>query len=253
MSSPLQLSSPTPSSSPNGPAELRPRLVAVDDRPSAPSNPIWEAAVRAEARGVECRLGDIWHDHVRGRLRASWESVGPDRVLMIARVVDREPGLAADEASIVARILSGDQQKRVAGDLGLAASTVSGRYVRALDKLDLTRNTVPLPLILAVQTWVGVAEISAARSATFTIEGHACMVVSVPRPVTSHMVALTPAEREIAQWVIEGCSRFEIARQRRTSVHTVARQFNAISDALRSTGRYALIRSAAELGCFRCR
>jgi DNA-binding CsgD family transcriptional regulator len=65
------------------------------------------------------------------------------------------------------------------------------------------------------------------------------------------MVGLTPAEREIAQWIIEGCSRFYIAHRRRTSVHTVARQFNAINDALRTTGRYALIRSAVELGCFR--
>jgi DNA-binding CsgD family transcriptional regulator len=254
MSSPLQLSSPwtDPSFSPKR-LGLRPRLVAVDGPPSAPHDPIWQAAVTAEARGVECRLDAIWQDHVGGRLRAWWESVGPDRVLMIARVVASEQGLAADEANLVARILSGDQQKCVAGELGLAPSTVSGRYIRALNKLDLTRNTVPLPLILAAQAGVGIAEIPTARSAVFTIGGQACMVVSVPRAVTSHLVDLTPAEREIAQWIIEGFSRFDIAHQRRTSVHTVARQHNAINDALRSTGRYALIRSAVELGCFRCR
>jgi DNA-binding CsgD family transcriptional regulator len=255
MSSPLQLASPStdPSSSPKLPAGLRARLVAVHDPPSASRDPIWQAAVAAEARGVKCRLDDIWQDHVRGRLRAWWESVGPHRVLMIARLAGGGSGLAADEANIVARILSGDQQKCVACDLGLATSTVSGRYGRALDKLDLTRNTVPLPLILAAQAWVGVAEISPARRAVFTIEGQAYMVVSVPRADTSRMVDLTTAEREIAQWIIEGFSRFDIAHQRRTSVHTVARQFNAINDALRSTGRYALIRSATELGCFRMR
>jgi DNA-binding CsgD family transcriptional regulator len=252
MSSPLQLGSPSidPSSCRKRPARLRPRPVAVDP-PSASYDPIWQSAVAADAGAAECRLEDIWQDHARGRLRVWWESVDPDRVLMIARVSCSALGLARDEANLLARILSGEQQKCVASDLGLAPSTVSGRYLRALDKLELTRSNVPLPLILAAQAWVGIAEMPSARSACFESDGQACVVVSVARAVTSRMVGLTPAEREIAQWIIEGCSRFYIAHRRRTSVHTVARQFNAINDALRATGRYALIRSAVQLGCFR--
>lgn len=214
-------------------------------------DPVWHAAVDAERRATDCQLDDIWQDYVRGRLRAIWESIGPERILLIGLVRGDEKGVDPIDAKIAARIFAGDQQKCVAGDLGLAPSTVSGRYLRALHGLDLKRNNVPLPLILAAQAWLGVVGVPAAKSAFFKAAGRVCMLVSVPRPFTSSMIGLTPAERDVAQWIIEGCSRFYIAHRRRTSVHTVARQFNAINDALRTTGRYALIRSAVELGCFR--
>jgi DNA-binding CsgD family transcriptional regulator len=158
--------------------------------------------------------------------------------------------LDAGDTGLVARILSGDQQKCVASDLGLAPSTVSGRFIRALDKLDLARGKVPLPLILGAQVWLGVGEIPRARRAVFTSQGHVCIVVSVPRPVTSHMADLTTTERVIAQWVIEGHGRPDIARHRETSINTVSRQFHAINSTLHLTGRYALIRRALELQCF---
>jgi DNA-binding CsgD family transcriptional regulator len=213
--------------------------------------PIWHAAVEAEDRATSpCPLDDIWEDHVHGRLRAWWESVGPERVLLIARVSGGDSGVTTQDATILARVLSGDQQKLVASDLGIAPSTVSGRYVRALDKLDLTPGTIPLALILAAQAWVGSTRVPNARRAFFECQGGGCMVISVPRPVTSRMHGLTSAQQEVAKWIIEGCSRFEIARRRQTSVHTVARQFHAVFDSQRVTGRYALVRSALELECF---
>jgi DNA-binding CsgD family transcriptional regulator len=227
-------------------------LGPIEDRTPAGLHPIWQVAVAAEERAAECRLEDIWQDHVGGRLRAWWESVGPDRVLLVSRMnTMNQVGLDAGDTNLVARILSGDQQKCVASDLGLAPSTVSGRFIRALDKLDLARTKVPLALILAAQVWVGVGGIPRARSAVFTSQGNVCIVVSVPRPVTSHMTNLTAAERVIAQWVIEGHARFDIARQRETSINTVSRQFHAINSTLHLTGRYALIRRALELQCFR--
>jgi DNA-binding NarL/FixJ family response regulator len=64
------------------------------------------------------------------------------------------------------------------------------------------------------------------------------------------MTTLTHAEQQVAQWLIEGECRTEIARRRATSVHTVARQFSSVFTALRIRGRYALIRCAAEQCCF---
>jgi DNA-binding CsgD family transcriptional regulator len=74
--------------------------------------------------------------------------------------------------------------------------------------------------------------------------------MSVPRPMTDHLTCLTPAEREIARWIIEGQTRSEIADLRRTSPNTVAVQVHSVFSALRVTGRYALIRRAVELKCF---
>jgi DNA-binding NarL/FixJ family response regulator len=62
--------------------------------------------------------------------------------------------------------------------------------------------------------------------------------------------ALTRAEQEVAGLFIEGRSRGEIADHRKTSALTVAGQVHSIFSALRVSGRYALIRRAAELGCF---
>jgi DNA-binding NarL/FixJ family response regulator len=76
-------------------------------------------------------------------------------------------------------------------------------------------------------------------------------VVSVPRPSTGRLPGLTRAEEEVAQGIVEGYSRFEIARRRATSVNTVARQVHSIFNALQITGRFALIRRAIEFNCFR--
>jgi DNA-binding CsgD family transcriptional regulator len=224
----------------------------VGEAQAATPAAVWRAAVEAEDRATTpCPLDDVWEDHVHGRLRAWWESVGPERVLLIARVSEGDSPLTHQDATILARVLSGDQQKLVASDLGIAPSTVSGRYVRALDRLDLTPASIPLALILAAQAWVGTTCVAGARRAFFQCHGGACMVISVPRPVTSRMHGLTSAQQEVAKWIIEGCSRFEIARRRQTSVHTVARQFHAVFDSQRVTGRFALVRSALELDCFR--
>ena len=226
-------------------------LSLVESLPAQAPDPIWRAAVEAEERATTgCRLDDVWQDHVSGRLRAWWESVGPDRILLVARVAAGQATIGAEDGNILARILCGEQQKLVASELGIAASTVSGRYVRALDKLDLSPSTVPLPIVLAAQAWVGIRPTPTARRGFFESQGRPCMVVSVPRPVTSRMSSLTPAEQDVAKWIIEGCSRFDIARRRKTSVHTVARQFHAIFNTQRGTGRYALVRSAVEHECF---
>jgi DNA-binding NarL/FixJ family response regulator len=230
--------------------------------PRSPSHPvepilthahesIWRAAVQAEATtALECPLDVVWRDHVCGRLRVWWESVGPDRILLVARFGSGRCDLAPDDADTLRRVLSGEQQKAIASDLGIAASTLSGRYNRALFKLDLTPTTIPLPLVLAAQASTGVARVPFARSAFFEAHGQACMVISVPRPVTSRMPNLTSAEREVAARLIEGCTRDEVAKYRSTSVNTVARQFHSIFAAERVTGRFALIRKAVQLGCF---
>lgn len=232
-------------------------LLAEPRRPHAPEAPaeerqtLWETAVEAEERGsVECPLEGIWEDHMHGRLQAWWESVGPTRIILLARVAGGGTRVGSEDADILARVLSGQQQKLLASDLGIAPSTVSGRYVRAVDKLDLTPGTIPLPLILAAQARAGVAKIPPARHAFFEAQGSVCMVISVPRPNMGRMTNLTSAEQEVAAWLVEGCSRFEIARRRRTSVHTVARQFHSIFAVQGVTGRFALVRSAVASNCF---
>ena len=228
----------------------QPNRSSVIDPPPHANHALWHAAVEAEEQASSgCPLDIVWRDHVRGRLRAWWESVGPERIALLAHVAAGD-GLSSQDADILARVLSGEQQKVVASDLGIAPSTVSGRCVRALGMLELTPGTVPLPIVLAAQASLGMGPLPTARSAIFESQGRVCKVISVPRPDTTRMTGLTPAEQEVAAWIIEGCSRFEIARRRSTSVHTVARQFHAVFRGEQVTGRHALIRRAVAIGCF---
>jgi DNA-binding CsgD family transcriptional regulator len=223
---------------------------ASADPPSPPLEP-WIAAFDAAiGRTDSVPFSSVWEDLVRGRLRPLREASARDRVYLVAQVIARPSGLNPDDASLVAKVLCGDARKVIASDLGIAISTATGRFLRALAKLELADRNVPLPLVLAAQSGAGVARIPSARAAFFDYDGRRCLAVCVPRAATTHLTALTRSEQEVALWLIEGVTRYAIAERRDTSAYTVARQFHSIFAALRVTGRYALIRRAVELHCF---
>jgi DNA-binding NarL/FixJ family response regulator len=216
-----------------------------------PDDALWRTALSAmDASARENALAAVWEDLVRGQLRVWCGTMTRDRVHLIAHINRGHPSVNGNDASILVRVLCGDPQKVIASDLGIATSTASGRYLRALQQLDLARRTLSLPLVLAAQSSAGIARVPSAQSAVFKQRGQLALIVTVPRPTTARMTTLTRAEQEVAQCLIEGDSREQIARKRRTSVHTVARQFSSIFTTLRVGGRYGLIRHAAELLCF---
>ena len=216
-----------------------------------PDQPPWLSALAApESLTTSTALGNVWGDLVRGRLRPVREAITHDSVCLVGQVIARPHGLTTDDAMLVVNVLCGEPRKAVASELGIAVSTATGRFLRALAKLELGDRNVPLPIVLAAQSWAGMARIPSARVAWFDHEGSSCVAVSVPRPATAHLTSLTRGEQEVAQWLIEGLTRYEIADRRATSVHTVAGQFHSIFNALRVTGRYELIRRAVALRCF---
>jgi DNA-binding NarL/FixJ family response regulator len=223
--------------------------------PDPPGPPhAWLAPLAAldapESRADPADLGKIWDSVVQGRLRPLSEIVTNNRVCLVSQVIGRPEGLSPEDASLVVNVLCGEPRKAIASELSIALSTATGRFLRALTKLELADRNVPLPLVLAAQCRVGGARIRSGRRAAVDYEDNRSLALSVPRPVTRHLVPLTPSEQEIAQWLIEGFTRYEIADRRETSVHTVAGQFHSIFATLHVTGRYELIRRAVELGCF---
>jgi DNA-binding NarL/FixJ family response regulator len=249
---PLVAADSAPPSKPRRPHRERQRL----DWPLAmPTDPVWRAAVEADAEAASSSsLRHAWEELVRGLLGPWSESIGLERVYVLARVnvgsSIEKLALSPIEAAITVRVLCGEPQKAVAAELGLALSTTSSRCTRALQKLAVGLGAVPLPLVVAAQTWAGVVQAPEGRSTYFVHQGCVCLVMSVPRPVTWGMEALTQAEREVAQLLIEGRSRDEIAGHRSTSASTVANQIRSIFATMGVTGRHALIRRAIELRCF---
>jgi DNA-binding NarL/FixJ family response regulator len=158
--------------------------------------------------------------------------------------------LSAAETAVLLRVLCGDQQKVISTELKIAHSTASKRCAQALDKLELTARTIPLPVAIAAQRAAGVVTTAKISQARFAYEGTDFVVASVPRPHVVGRTMLTSSEQEIAQLLVEGCSRWQIAAVRKTSVQTVSCQLRSIFAKFQATGRYGLTRRAAELGWF---
>jgi DNA-binding NarL/FixJ family response regulator len=220
------------------------------------ADPLWDGARAADSDPelVEAPA-ELWAELVAGRLRPYSDRLGPSRSYAILRSMDtRGSGircsLNAAEAAVLSRVLCGEQQKVISTELRIAHSTASKRCAQALEKLELTARTIPLPIAVAAQRVAGVVTAANLRQARFAYEGCEFVVASIPRPKVAARSMLTVSEQEIAKLLVEGRSRWQIAGIRQTSVQTVSCQLRSIFAKFQATGRYGLTRRAAELGWF---
>jgi DNA-binding NarL/FixJ family response regulator len=218
-----------------------------------PLDPLWLKALEAHDHVAPLdSLSGVWQELLDGHLSVAACGFGGSRHLIVARRAAPSRLLRRIEISVLVRVLCGEQQKVVAAELGIACSTTSKWYTLALAKLNLEGAPIPLPLVLAAQSWAsGSPPGIEARSAVFDHEGCECFLLSIPRPSVRGATCLTHAEQTVAKLLIEGSSRWDIAQLRSTSAQTVACQLRGIFAKFHITGRHALIRHAAALGWFR--
>jgi DNA-binding NarL/FixJ family response regulator len=208
------------------------------------------ANANVNAAQGEAALPYVWQQFAAGGVQVADERIAGTHVeLTLALRMHPEP-LTPFEATTLVRVLSGESQKAIAAQVALGPSTISSHVVRGLDKLGLRARFVPLPVVLAALSRCGVAEMRSALQATLAADGAPLLLLTVPRPSMTRVNMLTRAEQEVAQLLIEGRPRWSIARARSTTPCTVARQCHEIYRTFGITGRYALVRRAAELGCF---
>jgi DNA-binding NarL/FixJ family response regulator len=105
---------------------------------------------------------------------------------------------------------------------------------------------VPLALILLGQAASGAIVLVDAQVTMSLKEGRRSAIANIARPHDTSFAKLTDAERSIALGIVEGSSKREIARSRRTSLHTVGRQVSAVFAKLDVKGRFDLIRRMSE-------
>jgi DNA-binding NarL/FixJ family response regulator len=219
--------------------------------------PLEEAARKAlESARTHPDIASVWRDVMDRRLtlRFTGSASGWSYVLFEATADPYASGhgLGRLETAVLVRVLCGEQQKRVALELGIACSTASKWFTQALAKLRLSGGPTPLPLVVAAQSWAcGRQPPVDARSATFTHDDSEIVLLSVPLPRVVDDLGLTGAELEVARLLIEGATRREIAARRATSQQTVACQLRNIFSKLRVSGRHALIRAAVDAGWLR--
>ena len=129
-------------------------------------------------------LGDFWQGILDGRVVYYCEGAGPRGRYVVCRVLDgaRLGGaLSRLETAVLVRVLGGEQQKSIALELGIACSTASKWYTQAREKLQLGPRPVPLPLVIAAQSWaLGAMPPVAARKATIFHEGGQFVVLTIP-------------------------------------------------------------------------
>lgn len=246
--------------------ELRRRLTIVTERHVEPpddphpqerlvTDGLWLAALHADEQGP--RPGDVsvlWEDLVAGRATILGDRLGATRSYVVALMNGvggalRRP-LPEPEARVLLGVLCGEQQKAIAADARIACSTASKRCGQALEKLDLHDRDIPLPVVAAAHAAARVVQLTTARRSTLEHHGRSFVVVSIPRPRIAPGSNLTASEQDILVRLVEGRSRREIAAGRATSPRTVSCQLRAVFAKLRFTGRYGVIRRAAELGWF---
>jgi DNA-binding CsgD family transcriptional regulator len=221
-----------------------------------PQNALPLFALGAEGlAGSPCDLAWVWQCLLDAQLIFVGQGAGPWGRYALCRRVAPSPTsgsvLNSLETTMLLRVLGGEAQKAVAADLGIACSTASKFHGKAIDKLHLRRGPVALPVVMAAQAWVA-REPGPPVSRLVTLKSGAAeyVLVTVPRPSAAREERITPAEREVAELLVDGQSKGEIARRRSTSTHTVACQLRAIFRKLRAGGRCELIKRAVEGGWF---
>ena len=149
----------------------------------------------------------------------------------------------ASRLRIFERVLLGESQKVVAMELGCATSTVAtavGACLRAMGVQGGSSRVPPLLVLVlhALRGRVDSVEVRVERSQGARGDLH---VVSSARLDLHLADKLTEGELAVVSPLIEGHSHAEIARQRRTSIRTVANQIASAYKKLQVSGRMELI------------
>jgi len=209
---------------------------------------------------VSERAPELWQALAAGRWAIIERLDTPDRRLLAVRPV--EPGvrsgrLSKQERRVAVLAASGQSLKVVAFELGLSAPAVSRHLSSALPKLGL-RDRLELAHLLGTTR---APELECGRDSFPAPTGLLAHVVEAandelvvlsfalcePAPPSG----LSLAEREVVRLVSRGLTNAEIARQRTTSVRTVANQLSSVFGKLHVGSRVELVMRSVHLAAHR--
>lgn len=195
---------------------------------------------------TEIPLAAVWNQLVSGTCTVVEAFFGPARCYMVLSFSERRAREWPDlHQEILERILSGQCQKVVAIELGLAPSTVAQNARQALEATGAScRPSRAHPLLMLAAKSARERDLSRVASSTFASGSESRLrVLSVMRPEHHLSGRLPRAELSVLQHLVEGRSHAEIASLRGTSVRTIANQLASIFRRLSVSGRNDLIHS----------
>lgn len=196
--------------------------------------------------GNTAELETVWPELISGRTRIV--SSGTTQAhhyfqLAVGAQAPELPKLTATRLRIFERVLLGESQKVVAMELGCATSTVATAVGACLRAMGVTGGSSRVPPLLvlvlhALRGRVDRLEVRIERSLSALGK---LQIVSSARLDSCLADKLTQGELAVISPLIEGQNHVEIARQRGTSIRTVANQIASAYKKLRVSGRMELL------------
>jgi DNA-binding NarL/FixJ family response regulator len=165
------------------------------------------------------------HSHEELLVLRGWKSLNRatdlQQSIWLLRLLDRNGPrrLTSGEFALASKVARGCAVKQAAADLDLAWDAARTTMHRALRKLGL-RSCAQLPAF-----WHGLSRVV---SASRTEDGTELLLFESRLDGHALWAPLTSAERHVLQAVLMGHDTQEIARQRSTSVRTVANQLSIL-------------------------
>jgi DNA-binding NarL/FixJ family response regulator len=205
-----------------------------------------EAIAADQQRLIEVDLRLIWRELVQGTTVVIGEFHGPKRCGLVLSALQGGPEivnpLEGRLRRVLESILSGCEQKVVAMELNLAASTIalSGRV--ALMRLGARVKPSRAHSVLTLAATAAVRKVLVPASVSyFTRHGVNLQVIGLPRADLALVGQIPRAELDVVRALVEGRTYAEIARVRGTSPRTVANQVGGAFKRLQVSGRGQLL------------
>ncbi len=153
----------------------------------------------------------------------------------------RQFALTKRELLVLHRTLVGDSQKEIAAAQGLPASTIGASLKSAMLKLGFAsqRHTAPIAALI----WShDPAHGARPYPQVYSVAQGESVLAATHEVEWSRVPQLTPSALEIIRLLIQGKPNQEIARIRRTSLHTVENQVHSLLKTAGARSRFDLMR-----------
>jgi len=143
--------------------------------------------------------------------------------------------------AMLERMIDGQSQKVIAIDLERSNSCIAVTLADCRRRMGVDCRTSAFPLILALTALASRSPLPLLWSHQPEASNRALRVVSLPRPDTTRLPGLTPAEAAVLALWLEGHSQSQIAGQRQACRRTVVNQLAAARRKLSVSGRMQLL------------
>jgi DNA-binding NarL/FixJ family response regulator len=232
-------------SSPIGYAGARLRNFATPSSPIVDFDIARDAVLLADRRAaVEISLALLWKELSLGLCRVVDAFFTETRCFLVTLPLQgASVPIEGRRLQILEAVLTGEGQKRIAIELGLAPSTVALNARLALSAVGITtKPSRAHPLLMLAARAARVPSLRAVGTLSFVEQGGSLRrVVSIVRPDFDLDRMVPAAELAVVRSLIEGASYEEIAKRRGTSTRTVANQITAVFRRLKVSGRSELL------------